>query len=70
MTNIKNIARQLGREEMSARLGVKAGAISAAVVSGCFPASWYKALSDLGQEKGVVVPRDYFNWKIAERLVS
>lgn len=61
------IAKALGRKEMMRALGIKDGAISAAVVSGRFPASWLLALRRIAREKGVdIKEREFealFRWK-------
>lgn len=61
------IAKALGRKRMMRALGVKDGAISAAVVSGSFPASWFLELRRILRETNVdITEADFeqlFRWK-------
>ena len=47
MTNAKEIADSLGRDEIAARVGVRRTAVDQAVRSGKLPAAWYMALAKM-----------------------
>lgn len=59
------LANKLGRSAIADAVGVGASAVSEALRLGGFPASWYAAVTDLGDANGVEVPMDVFRFKSA-----
>lgn len=66
MINIKNILRTIGRKEIAKAVKVRMTAVSAASVSGYFPACWYPSVKKLAREKNIEVPDYLFNWRRPE----
>lgn len=65
MDNVRDIVSVLGRDAIKEALGVRDGAVYAAEQKGLFPAAWFDALDQLGQEHCNPLPRSLFNWKRA-----
>lgn len=63
MSNAREIAQTLGRKNIQNALGVKSGAVSAAVVRGQFPASWFHEMEQLALAANMEMPRHLFNWR-------
>ena len=63
MTTARMIAQKLGRDKLQSALGVKSGAVSAAVVRGQFPASWFHEMEQLAHAANMELPRRLFNWR-------
>ncbi|GJM01936.1 MAG: hypothetical protein DHS20C08_04370 [Rhodomicrobium sp.] len=61
---VKQLIYDIGRKELTSRLGVGDTAISEAIKRGVLPASWCPIVMDLAKEAGVEVPDSMFNWKI------
>jgi hypothetical protein len=69
MTTARDIVETLGRERVRLRLGVGRPALSNAISSGEFPASWYQIIKELAAEGDVetLVPLCLFRWKQASQ---
>lgn len=63
MDTISQIADKIGRAAISKRTGTGASAVSNAVSFGKFPPGWYRIIVDLGDEKGIKIPDNMFNWR-------
>lgn len=63
MDHAKRIADLIGRQTIARRVGVKYGAVSAAVTRGGFPASWHLIVKDLCAERSVDCPDEAFSFK-------
>ena len=61
--SVLEISNQLGRGNIASRIGVTGGAVTEAIRNGAFPSSWFIAMRELGDERGVEVPEDLFRWK-------
>lgn len=65
MNPVKHICDSIGRRRIEARLGVKRGAITSAIIARRFPAAWFKGLRELADEQGVELDEDLFYWREA-----
>ena len=66
MINAHAIIKNIGRKRLSQQLGVKYVTVSAAAVSGRFPAAWYPTIQRLAAEYDLTVPDDLFNWRVPQ----
>lgn len=60
----KHLADALGRGEIAEQVGVRATAVSNAVVRGWFPSSWFLVCQELARGKGVECPPSLFGMKM------
>jgi hypothetical protein len=63
MSKASILADALGRKSMSDAVGVGLTAISNAVIRGWFPSSWFLAVKELADQKGVECPPDLFRMR-------
>lgn len=70
MTDTHNIAGQLGRQEIAARLGLSRSAVDVAVGRGKFPAAWFVILREMGREKNIEIPEAVFGWSAKDKSSS
>lgn len=59
----KRIADRIGRVELASAVGVSKAAVSNAVVTNRFPASWYAVIKDICNTAGIECPLCAFNFK-------
>lgn len=71
MTNVKDINKALGVDNIAKRINVTATAVYNAGQDGMYPPSWFAVLSQMGREAGVDIPLAVFRWKGAtQNLVA
>lgn len=63
MSTVAEITRKVPQDEICARLGVQPRSIRFARERRLFPASWFKEMSKLCEERGVECPDSLFNFK-------
>lgn len=59
----REICDAIGRAALANELGVRTTAVSNAVVTNAFPASWFKVIERMTARAGVKCPHDLFTWK-------
>jgi|GEM_PF-2190423 len=64
MTTAKDICDQIGRQRLATFFDVGVTAVSNAVASNKFSASWFDGLEQLCLEKGIACPRELFNFRV------
>lgn len=63
MTDVRTIAKAIGRKALADRLDVTVNAVHEAVRAERFPAAWFVAVREMAQEHGLEAPEALFNWK-------
>jgi len=66
MKTPRDVIEALGAGTIAEALGLHAGRVRQAAGGETLPAAWFKALRDLGAEKGVAVPEEVFAFKPAK----
>ena len=67
---VKSIVGEIGRDNLSRRLGVTEYAIRHALSSGVFPSAWFLAVTEMSREAGLTCPVELFNFKSPSSDVS
>ena len=63
MIKISDFVDALGRAEIAKATGVGLTAVSNAVVGGKFPSSWYAAIKNLAEHRGMECPEGLFKMR-------
>lgn len=70
MHTVSEIADAIGRRKIADTLNLGVTAVSNAVVRGTFPASWFLAIGELCEERGIECPPSLFNMVVPERKME
>jgi hypothetical protein len=65
MMTVKEIVEQVGSDKLECACGVTEFSVKAAKRERMFPASWFKVVEKLCNEKGIECPDNLFNFKRA-----